>query len=262
VSASLDATSFDLAAAAFIASSKREPGAILRQQAKLFVKDVVHFTPPFPKNAISASLNEHRKVGLRAVARDIRKVFMPASKLKMLATPENPKLAQKILGYIRSGNWTKLNGILPHAAPRLQGMITAGHFIRSATLNIHNSRRGVNGRVVGGRRIVVMNASSINAVLKTQQAKVGTAKAGWMAAARHFQLTLPGWISRNSTAGYCLDRSTSTLTPFIEIANLVKDAGVYESNVHIVSRALAQRARAMTKQLEHWQAKAAAQFNR
>jgi hypothetical protein len=83
-----------------------------------------------------------------------------------------------------------------------------------------------------------------NRILRAKQAKVGMAKAGFLAAARMFGVSLPGWISRHANApGSGRDTwSKRTTAWYLEAANHVPHAqrhrGLVEVNLQKITRAV------------------------
>lgn len=256
-----DTTSFDHAFGLFMANSKRDVKLVLKQQAKLLTVDCAKLTPPFSKavfgNPASESFAAQKRIGDAAVRTQVTGLFNPAANMSDVKGALGPKTARLLKGYLGSGEFQKFKTFLERRKVQTQ-------FVESANVGLHSASRDRGGRVRKKANMLVFNADSIRAVLKEKLSHVGRAKAGWKAAAQKFGVPLPGWITRHSTPGDARDDTDDPTNPSVTIWNKVGYASELASNseLRIIERALAFRARAMMRQVENYQNKRAQEFSR
>jgi len=256
----LDTTSFDQAFALFMSNSKRDVKVVLREQAKLLTRDCAKLTPPFSKtvygNPAAESFAAQKRIGDNAVKTQITGLFMPAANMSDVKGGLGEKTARLLKGYLRSGEFQKFKTFLDRRKVQTP-------FVEAATEPLHRATRRF-GRVRKKALMIVFDADTIRTLLKEKLSHVGKAKAGWKTAAARFGVSLPGWITRHSTAGSATDDTEHPTNPSVTIQNLVPYASELASDpeTRIIQRALEFRARAMLRQVEHYQAKRAAEFSR
>jgi hypothetical protein len=256
----LDTTSFDRALGIFMANSKRDVKVVLLQQAKLLTRDCAKLTPPFSKtvygNPAAESFAAQKRIGDNAVRTQITGLFMPAANMSDVKGGLGQKTARLLKGYLASGEFQKFKTFLDRR--KVQTM-----FVEAADVGLHSATRRF-GRVRKKAKIIVFNADTIRTLLKEKLSHVGKAKAGWKTAAAKFGVSLPGWITRHSTAGSAQDDTANATNPSITIQNLIPYASELASDpeTRIIQRALEFRARAMMRQVENYQNKRAQEFSR
>lgn len=228
--ASSDLDRFNRSIEKFAAESNRSFGDVIRQQAKLLVKDLIRATPPFGRNTFSESFNAQRRAGMDAVERDIRKVFVP---LRVFVERTNsPKLAAALssagglvaVNRVSRKQGVKRSGVDMQALEAIfRNIGMDGVIIREVKPELHEEARNSKGRV--GKRprsYIVVDERSINRYIKLKQSHIGKAKAGWMKAAIGLAVAgIPGWIREHLTAGVFVDKSKGIIDQTITIGNLV-----------------------------------------
>jgi hypothetical protein len=234
--------SFDLSLSNFnrdleklIEVTGRAGGVVVRQEAKLFIEDCIALTPPFGQAPSTENSKAQEKIGKDAVARDIGKVFQPLAKLRVAqgGTP----LSRRFQKLIRSRNIPGITAILKNLG------FDNFRVIERVDPAIHRADRIGNGHVRRNPVLnYVVNAPSVAQYVRTEQAKVGFAKAGWQAAAAALKAKVPAWIKKHAgAAGSVIDNTRDKLNPHIIVANEVPYIQKAGQDLRIVQRALDSR---------------------
>lgn len=230
-----------------VKATGKEAGRVVRDEARLFVKDVVKHTPPFGETPSTETLNHQRKIGEAAVERDIRRAFVALEELKVMQGEETA-LVGRLRELARQGKVQSIHDILrdelnfknPNVAARVDP-------------EWHETQRDKRGRVPGGKRrprMVILNEGTIRKQIRAKQRRVGKAKGGWAAAADALGVKLPGWIKRHGSPGQVQNRLDNIFNPSITMANLVGYIQGTGAELQIVNRALRNRVKVMKLKLE------------
>ena len=232
---------------------RKDTGELLRAQTRLFVADACALTPPtggnplgaagtarnatsLPGNSLSA-----RKQGQDAVARDIRRLCLSFDDLEM-AKGEG-RMAVNLRGLLRAGQYGTALQVLDRAGVRVESIEA------TATVEVLNRHRDRRGRVVRGRRVLVRDGRSIVRLLRSQQALVGRAKAGWKRAADALGLRLPRWITRHEEPGIFTEQGRGDNRSII-VGNALGYAQKLDQTANIMNRAYRNRLRNLRAQVE------------
>jgi hypothetical protein len=183
--------------------------------------------------------DEGKVKGETAVARDIYKVYYPATGAKFLnqATryvegyyaktnqPSNraEKFKTRLLGYQMSGNTGALAGIAADI-----GFTDAQ--IEGFEPSRHRSSRDNRGRVRGAKpQLIIEGERQLEKYVETTQRKVGLTKAGWAKCAEAIPLNqaqsatrgIPQWVTRNKgrASGSINDQSQNPANPKVIMTN-------------------------------------------
>lgn len=271
-----DVKSFDAAFRELRETVRKDLGTALKQQAKLFVRDIINLMKP-----------ESGPAGRKRVARDIARVFRvynaesSGGDLQVIAKGSSPEIvarqliADKTYGAqfaarfknerIRkrmtelafSGNEDALRLMLAGQGrkggsnPIIKG--TDGRKADMPTKTIHDSAK-IKGYVppnARGRSVAYTGRMAVlRAYIKSVQERVGSAKGGWGEAARMLGAILPEFVSRNSTG-----RGSATIddTPdkyTITLINRDPAAVQQDKQFKISDRAYNMRVLAMQTQVE------------
>lgn len=214
---------------------------LLKQQGKLLVRDLILATPPFDRATINGPLAAQRRVGLAAVAGDVRRLFNPLPNVMQL-TQGDKRMAATILGYRKRGELDKLRTLLNRLG------VACAAVVYEATAGIHAKNRTVMGRIP--KKInptIVIRGNTIGALVRKLQGDVGKLKAGWLAGARKLGVSVPNWIAKHSTPGTVQDQSKNLSFPSITVSN---DSAFGSKVQHrIVEFAIEKRRGSMAKQL-------------
>jgi hypothetical protein len=190
---------------------------VLKDQGRLFVRDLIKVTPPFGDATFSESYNTQRKAGESAVERDIRKVFVPLRQFAENVSKTNPELGVTLTmkGGITGSNIA--NRKLKRSSNRIdmqaleaifRNMGMEGRVMLNVDPAIHEKARGRRGRVRRATPVVVVNEKSIDKYIKEKQGHIGKAKAGFMKAAIGLAVKgIPNWIRRHMTPGVFRDQT-------------------------------------------------------
>ena len=215
---------------------------LLKQQGKLFVRDLILATPPFDKTTIDGPLNAQRKVGVQAVTTDTKRLFQPMPKVDTLAAGDK-RAAFALRKYIRTGALEALSTML-----RRLGALNSG-VVYEATEALQTTRRNAKGRIPKkGFPIIVLRGRTILALVNLLKGHVGKLKAGWMPAAKKLGVSVPAWISKHSTPGSVHDNSRKLGNPSIMVSN--NSAFGPQVEHKIVEYAIEKRRGSMQKQIE------------
>jgi len=255
---SLDQAGLNRALGRFVAETGRSMAAAVKEQAKAFVRDLIGGTPPFGKhpftrstnaNTTGESYNEQRRIGERAVRRDVRRVFKDVAVLArwMARKFKDPELGARVLRYAKLSDTQAIQTILN--AMNLRGSVQV-----MATRKDHASRRNRRGRVSPrGLRFFITDGKSVDDYEKEQVSHVGKAKGGWASAAAALGVPVPAWIRRNAGPGIAdVSQLANLKKPSVTIGNLVAHAQsmpreVIEAVVENRIRAMRIRAEAIVK---------------
>lgn len=250
---------------------------IVKQQSRLFAKDMCDFTPPFSGSQPAISKggeggfgNKARNKGRDAVSRDIRKIFAPIAqapaagvaaagnvgvlnawanaKLK-LPEPHQPEYVFKMIaerGVIGQGEFDMFKRIESRkGTPRTRFMMgTTEGSIRS----IHEQRRGKPSYKVyetsKTEKVYVDDWRPVERYIKKVQQRVGKLKSGWYYAGLKLgKMPTSAWIA-NQGAG------TSIYVPKLGVADPTIKLGStvgrnYSQGYHFMRMAMNHRAFAM-----------------
>lgn len=241
---SLDASGFRAAAIRLREVKNVTVKKLIQDQARLFVRDAIKLTPPFGGHAISESFSVQRKVGEKAVARDVGRVFKSKASLKILANPKNPILAAALAKAIQKKDKPAVEAILSNIGTKLSVLVQPDE-------STHRARRGARGRVRKGQSYLVLDERALKRYTKEKVSHVGKAKAGWLASARALNVPgIPAWITRHGGETPGLIRFEDTPGEYaITVGNLVRWAPDF-AGVRIIEAAFENRIRGMTKQAE------------
>ena len=218
--------------------------AVVKQQARLLVKDLMQQTPPFFTSqklmpGVTSDLGDNpsdRKVGERAVRKDFARLFKPMSGNYVRAAIEkhgNPIVNCWLT--IRGGRRMKIDGV------------RAGLSVAEAK-SFHRSRWAYNSLKVSRpteeefatRDQMILPFEVYAEFLAEELARVGSQKAGWAFAADNLGQKVPSWIAKNKRSqGRVITPLTAGIHPAFRFGNSARGIKRIE---HIVGKALRDRA--------------------
>lgn len=213
-------------------------GAETSQALKQFARKACIYlaveTQPFGKDATAQAKGE------TAVARDIYKVYLPATgyKFNKMATRiaenynakqgnSNPAATSKFQDRLTRYQIENNTGALTRIAASMKFRDVA---LDTFDRQIHRDRRGPRGRVRPGKQQLVIGAEDqLEKYVEYTQKKVGLTKAGWAKCAELIKLKrvssstreLPAWITRNMyrATGTIVDLSNDKVNPKVHMTN-------------------------------------------
>jgi hypothetical protein len=242
----LRTSQFDSEIRNLIRETQKDAGEVLRQEAKLFVQEAVHLTPPFGESPSTESYNAQRKIGLAAVERDIKAAMRAVDDLKFIDKLKKKRLRDRIEKLIHEGNVEGVNAIFK----KMKSRYRLATIMQDADPDLHERYRDRRGRVQNKRTInIVLRGSSLRRYIREKQKDVGRAKGGWVKAAQGLGVRLPAWITRHSEPGEFQDHSRDP-NPRIKVGNLVRFIQETGADLRIVNRALQSRIRNIRTKLE------------
>lgn len=178
----------------------KDVASTMRAEARLFGVDLAFATTPYGKNATSYQR------GLKAVRKDIGKVFANPSKVFAEIDRSSQAASKAFYGLLVNGNVNEAREILRRVGGRFKGLP-----ISPLSPEIHQRRR-VDGKVDHFRPAVVLENSKSRVVYTKQvEKRVGMAKASWVVDLQKLGglRGVPGWVSkaRKSGTGYIVDKT-------------------------------------------------------
>lgn len=198
-------------------------GALLRDESKQFVRQVVKFLPP-------KTLSQ----GQRAVARDVNRTMRILDPEAFRSKSIRKLLATGSLAAIRE---------FTSRVPKLKGL-TVAEF--SPTL--HTTKRNAYGRVSPKTRPTLLHyrdKAALGKYVETVQARVGYLKSGYNPAASGLGLTLPGWIRKVPNVGQGALRIAIGKPVGMQEIVITNRAGRYRDHPRVVRDALRSRTKAI-----------------
>lgn len=259
----LDTRAFERELGKMLDRSKKSAPEVVKQQAKLFVRDVVRMTPPMTdgKRPTQESLNEQKRAGEKAVVRDIGRVFTTATGLTVSKAQSgtfseselvnafdfrSQELSDRVVNLARKGDVSAIRELVKDSKLPLFGVAAA------PDPAMHNRQRK-RGKVSSRRtqRFLITSAPSVRAYVRQRLKEVGKAKAGWARAAATLGVNLPNWIAGKASPGLCDVSSLNNPTkPSLTVGNLVDYIQATGARLRIIQRAIDFRAGAMRAQAE------------
>lgn len=232
-----------------IRATGKEAAKVVRDEARLFVQDVIKHTPPFGPTPSTETYNEQRRIGENAVERDIKRTYQGLEELKLFKGGDE-KLLDRLRKLARQRRVEDLKDTL-----RDLGIKNPEVFIE-VDPNYHAGKRDRRGRVRSGKgrattnRAIVLKETTLRRYIREKKAHVGKAKAGWVTAAQGLGISLPKWITRHSQPGQFIDKTHDARQPSVTVANLVSWIQDTGADLRIINRALENRVRVMKIKLE------------
>lgn len=224
----------------FTYATGRNVRDVLKQQARLLVRDCMGLTPPTTSAPIAdiESYGKQRMVGKKAIANDIKGVFIEP---KELGRGGKMSYAKK---YLRNGDLDKLRTMFKR-------MGKPWEVAHAPTKELHFARRGSRGRTLRSRKVYV-GPGTVATYQGIREKDQGKAKAGWVVPYRALGGSAPDWIARHSQPGEILMDLENFDGPSITVANLVAWAQKHRvgKTDSIIARALKRRAESMRHQTE------------
>lgn len=185
--------------APLLAKLKAIPGAmeevivpLVKQEARLFVRDVVKVTPPASSGTFGM---QAKKQGEAAVARDIARIYGTASKAYVDMALRDKNAAGAFWKAIQAGDLVRAKEIMQKAGgTRYRGTQSIAPFDGG----VMHERFSRQGRVNRDRvMMLVTDAKTLRAYVKKMQGQVGLLASGWVRAARKVGQSLPAWVTRH-----------------------------------------------------------------
>lgn len=207
-----DTSKFDRAFARFLEGSKRNGEMVLRDQARLFVRDAASVTPPNVNGKFRKGL------GVSAVKRDIAKIMRPVTLAKNDPVQVHRKFRTK-----------------------------RGRIKIDLRNNATTSRKRKAGKKLDGRFAV--SKPRLDDFRKKRVDRVGMLASGWVAAAKKLGTRLPEWITRHGRRFGGVRVFLSRTGISVKVWNSIPYIGGIEGMERRVQWALNNRARQINKQL-------------
>lgn len=283
----VDYTEFAKHLALYALVMRKSIEGVVKQQARLFAKDMCDFTPPFSGSQPSISKggeggfgNKARNKGRDAVSRDVRKIFAPLAqaqaagvasagnvgilnawvnaKLKLPA-PHQPEYIFKMIaerGVIGQGEFDLFKRIESRqGTPRTRFLMGT---TQGAIKSIHEQRRGKPSYKVyetsKTEKVYVDNWNPVEQYIKRVQQRVGKLKSGWYYAGLKLgKMPTSAWIANQGAGTSIYQPKLGVVDPTIKLGSTV--GRNYSQGYHFMRMAMNHRAFAMrVAMLKHLQA--------
>lgn len=209
-------------------------GVLLRQEARLFTKQCIGFTPP--KTADQ---------GKKAVSRDLSRAFEVVSD-EWLSEIGSEHGTGPIDQWVTFKDGRKVNLVWSRIDPSGQGMRAWHHSVRNKHGRISKSHHtwGKNRWTAS----YVVARPDFDARRKHIQDRVGRAKAGWLPAYSAVGGKAPAWVSKHAgnAPGYVINETNTPTKPSITIQN---HAPGISQLAHFVTGAFQVRVKAIARKV-------------
>lgn len=242
----------------------------VKQQAGLVTLDAMLLTPPFPSEggggskALKSSWPAHRKAGEAAVARDLKRVFRPASNWTGLSTGKGrDNRADQAAKLARSGDLDGIKALFKSG--RIKRVVALANASDAAQ---HKAKRNRRGHVSPSFRGILVHTGRVPTFEQRREGRVekygglqglyrrtikaiGFAKAGWLKAAQQLGVAkrVPAWVRRHSSAPGVYRPEGKDLMQAVTVGNAVPYIQEAGRELQIVRVAMAGRSRLMEKQI-------------
>lgn len=204
----------------FAQTSRKSFAQILAQQAKLLVRDALHFTPPMK---MGSSFGEGKKLGENAIIADTARAF----------TAVNAQFRAKPDAFFASKG-------LPPAELRAS---VATHL--AWYLGQRNKNKKITIALEPKRAIFTNDLQAVRQKLKDRQ---GFLASGWMPAANALKVAVPQWISRHTGNGAGGIQFVNSATEISVTCTNNREFSQARRLQSILSQAVLKRSRAMQRQ--------------
>jgi hypothetical protein len=229
---------------------RKSTSDIHRQETRLAVEFMMRATAPMNfGREFTEAIGQQKKLGERAVDRDVRRVFYDK--------PEGD-LAKAALRVMRKNGSDAANRILDRAgASNIRASETP-------TRALHRVNRGAGGRVKRRVNPQVVVKSGLASYARASKAKVGYTKAGWaraLVALGAGVKALPAWVSRHSAPGNYYESGVGTGNETLTAVNMVKWIRESPGHTAMASRVVAARKKFLVGRLRKAERVAAKAMN-
>lgn len=244
----LDDRQWKLAVKEFWAATNKDLQTVLRDQGRLFTRDVAKYTPPTGRTPNNESWSAQKRAGEEAIKNDMLAFARPIKSLSVISDPKNKVLRERLKNMIDRKDYKTLIAVLQKL-----GVPITRVFEKFPT-EIYDKFRGKNSKRIRKGKAqpwFVIDSASYAAELKNRQKKVGEAKSGWRRAAAILKATLPGWVTRRKGDGGIVDDTGKKAEQSITLWNAVEYAQRWGASIRILDRAMDNRIRSMKVQTEH-----------
>lgn len=260
----LDTSRFNDSLKRFAMSSKKSAVTILKEEARLFVKNAVAATPPNSgKGAGGKKRGEAAIAGDMLGGRDVNVGGFFAKSRGFFEVMQKPGVERdEIVSFLttKDGRVYGVEKKLYRPNAPASEMIAHRDRYRSKSTG-QMSKAGLRTRNVGRHVFIdrmVVTPAAARRMLKELYRRVGYLAAGWNAAAQRLGLNLPAWIRNKGTGNGSVSMVLSGPVLSVTIVNKVKFAGRVRGLRWRIQKALNERARKMENELRHFAIKKSA----
>lgn len=216
---------FEQSLARYVAATKGDLREVLKNQARLFVQDVVQVTPPFSQGV---NATKARQRGEKSIKSNLNKLF----------------IARPLVG---SRKVTHLFGKTD--VPGLPYTVKTTEKYPDVEGIYRTEKKAAKGRAVRGvrfsRQELPVSLKKVRAIYTREKKKVGWLAGGWNAAATKLGSKVPAWVKRHAAAPGAVSMRFSRTKLSIRVENRVNYANAVGGMQKRMAFALRKRSDAM-----------------
>lgn len=225
---------------------EKELKPLVEQQAKLFVEDMMKWTPPASKGVTGVKA---KKQGESAVARDITKIY--ATPKDAFAAIQEVDLAEakRFWKLYKAGDTKAAGEILRiHGGRAFQATSSFSPFDGGT---MHGRFRDNRGRIRTTRVMqVVSDPGELKKYVKERQKRVGHLASGWLQAANRVGARVPEWVRRQGALAGSVRVETANNRFVIVMISKVSYAA-RQGQQNRANFVMAKRKKALDKRMPH-----------
>ena len=241
---------------------------VIRQSVGLIARDAYRMTPPFGSSPVTEGPAKQKKIGQKAIERDINRVFLTIGEAVAIVKQSNPRAGAIAAKMAKNKKHNELLEFLRGAASeqvKVNGYARAGSTVRGYTrtiklppfarggfsalqstasrpeASIHNAQRDNRGRVKNQRpKILLTNPASLKTYIRTRLKQLGKAKSGWSKALAAFGQSSASW-TRQAVGSGISSVQTGSSSNIYTIGNAVNYIQSTGASLDIMRRAVASQ---------------------
>lgn len=254
-----------------------EADRVIRQSVGLVVRDAYRMTPPFGSSPVTEGPAKQKKIGQKAIERDINRVFLTPGEAVAMLKQSNPRAGVIAARMAASQKHTELLEFLRGSGAQqvkvngyARGGRTVGGYTRTiksptfarggfsalqATASspdaaIHNAQRDNRGRVKNQRpKILLTNPASLKTYIRTRLKQLGKAKSGWSKALAAFGQSSASW-TRQAVGSGISRVETGNSSNIYTVGNAVNYIQSTGANLSIMRRAIESQTENLNRRIK------------
>jgi len=244
--ANLQTDAWEAAVRELQSHGKKKLDKVMEESARLVMRDVIAFTPPFGNAPVTEANKEKRDIGKAAVARDILKIYAPIKKLSIWKRRD---ALGKRVKHLAATNPSMCRDLLNAKGYPCHAVTT------TFSKKFHREARDKRGRVKWRQskgKVFVVNFGEVTKYIQQQQKRVGTAMSGWAWGVRKLKVKrLAKWMTdkRSKSRGSVKLKKSRFPDWSLVVQNQVKHAQKHVS-LRPVQRAIKNQIRNLKKRTE------------
>jgi hypothetical protein len=219
---------------------------LMEQQAKLFVEDMVKWTPPAAKGVTGGAA---KKAGENAVMRDISKIYASPAAVYDAIKEVDPVAADQFWLLYNERNYRAAASLMQIHAGRMFAQTESFSAFDGGLMHKRFRRAGkVRSR---GVVQVVTDPPALRRYIAERKKRVGILAAGWLAVGKKFGARLPRWVERHPADSTGRVRVETSGGRFIIVMTSTVTYAEYQGQRRRAAWVLQRRTKALEKRLPH-----------